>query len=254
MITLFRRLRQKLITSGSVTKYLIYALGEILLVVIGILLALQINNWNTERENRSIEQQMLKNLREEIRNNQRELNRDHELNTVSLNAFYLLLDEDRVNYSQEKVDSLIGHAFNFATFDARSGVIDEIIASGSLKLIQDEQLKFMISQWSGELNDLREDVVIRRDFWLHNIHPLFQSYLPLRNTDKSMVRSDYDRPIIVEPIKVGKEKYKAFFQSLEVDGSIYQAYMNQSFVHVNEENIAQDLDEFLEIVEMNIND
>ena len=48
MITLFRRFRQKLIDSGSVTKYLLYAIGEILLVVIGILIALQVNNWNEE--------------------------------------------------------------------------------------------------------------------------------------------------------------------------------------------------------------
>ena len=49
MITLFRRIRQKLIDSGSTSKYLLYALGEILLVVIGILIALQVNNWNEDR-------------------------------------------------------------------------------------------------------------------------------------------------------------------------------------------------------------
>lgn len=49
MITLFRRIRQKLIDSGNITKYLLYAIGEILLVVIGILIALQVNNWNEER-------------------------------------------------------------------------------------------------------------------------------------------------------------------------------------------------------------
>ena len=49
MITLFHRIRQRFIESGSVTKYLLYAIGEILLVVIGILIALQVNNWNEER-------------------------------------------------------------------------------------------------------------------------------------------------------------------------------------------------------------
>jgi len=53
MIKFFRRIRQKLITEGSLSKYLIYAIGEILLVVIGILIALQINNWN-EKQKQSI--------------------------------------------------------------------------------------------------------------------------------------------------------------------------------------------------------
>ena len=49
MITLLRRLRRSLIESGSARKYLLYAIGEILLVMIGILLALQVNNWNEDR-------------------------------------------------------------------------------------------------------------------------------------------------------------------------------------------------------------
>jgi len=50
MVTIFSRVREKLIASGSVTKYLLYATGEVLLVVIGILLALQVNNWNEQRK------------------------------------------------------------------------------------------------------------------------------------------------------------------------------------------------------------
>ena len=56
MIKFFRNIRQRLLTenlpaskAGNFSKYLIYALGEIVLVVIGILIALSINNWNQER-------------------------------------------------------------------------------------------------------------------------------------------------------------------------------------------------------------
>jgi hypothetical protein len=56
MIKFFRRIRQKLVTenkpalpAGRFSKYLLYAIGEILLVIIGILIALQINNWNDKR-------------------------------------------------------------------------------------------------------------------------------------------------------------------------------------------------------------
>ena len=51
MIKFFRKIRQKLLSENKLSKYLIYAIGEIILVVIGILIALSINNWNSERQN-----------------------------------------------------------------------------------------------------------------------------------------------------------------------------------------------------------
>jgi hypothetical protein len=49
MIKLFRNIRKNLLNEGKTTKYLKYAIGEIVLVVIGILIALSINNWNSNR-------------------------------------------------------------------------------------------------------------------------------------------------------------------------------------------------------------
>ncbi|MCB9320932.1 MAG: hypothetical protein H6570_16735 [Lewinellaceae bacterium] len=66
MIKLFRNIRHRLIESGSLRKYLVYALGEIVLVVIGILIALQINNWNEEHKVRQSIQVYLQNLKENI--------------------------------------------------------------------------------------------------------------------------------------------------------------------------------------------
>jgi hypothetical protein len=53
MIQFFRKIRQKLLSENRFSRYLVYAVGEIVLVVIGILIALQINNWNLERISRS---------------------------------------------------------------------------------------------------------------------------------------------------------------------------------------------------------
>ena len=59
MISFFRKIRQKLLSQNRVTRYLIYAVGEILLVVVGILIALQVNNWNEERKAKSKERELL---------------------------------------------------------------------------------------------------------------------------------------------------------------------------------------------------
>ena len=52
MLTFFRRIRKGLLGSGEARKYMLYAIGEISLVVLGILIALQINNWNESRKDR----------------------------------------------------------------------------------------------------------------------------------------------------------------------------------------------------------
>ena len=67
MLKFFRRIRRKLLSESKFSKYLIYAIGEILLVVIGILLALQINNWNENRKNSILEKSYIKELRADFK-------------------------------------------------------------------------------------------------------------------------------------------------------------------------------------------
>jgi hypothetical protein len=66
MLAILRKIRKSLINTGKVSKYLIYALGEIVLVVIGILIALQINNWNEIRKKRIVEQEILLEIKNDL--------------------------------------------------------------------------------------------------------------------------------------------------------------------------------------------
>ncbi len=64
MIKFFRKFRQKMLNENRFSKYLIYAIGEIILVVIGILIALQINNWSQYTKERALEIEILKEIKE----------------------------------------------------------------------------------------------------------------------------------------------------------------------------------------------
>jgi hypothetical protein len=59
MLTFFKRFRQALLSENKISKYLLYAIGEIILVVIGILIAIQVNNWNEARKERRLADQLI---------------------------------------------------------------------------------------------------------------------------------------------------------------------------------------------------
>ncbi len=74
MIKFFRKIRQNLLSEGKTSKYFKYAVGEIILVVIGILIALSINNWNENRKIKIKEIKTLKELRSDLAQNLIDIN------------------------------------------------------------------------------------------------------------------------------------------------------------------------------------
>jgi len=93
VIKFLRKIRQRLLSENKFSKYLLYALGEIILVVIGILIALQINNWNEERKNKIQELKILRNFKNVIL---------EDLERLDERAF-------RFGLSKESIDYLIEH-------------------------------------------------------------------------------------------------------------------------------------------------
>lgn len=143
MLRFFRRIRKGLLRDGATTRYFLYAIGEILLVMIGILLALQVNNWNEGRKDRAKEKDVL----EDIMNN---LSRNNEILRNSL----LLLDQ--FDHSADIILSAIrdqkkySDTLNFHFFQCTrtGGLLFPISSEGyeSLKnagfdIIQSESLK-----------------------------------------------------------------------------------------------------------------
>ena len=170
-----------------------------------------------------------------------------------INAVKTLLNFDATrDFETRTIDSLLGQTFNFATFDARLGVINDLSSSGNLELIRDSKLRYALNQWTGELDDYKEDVIIRRDYWIKYAPTHVNKVLPTRNQDVFMDREDYVRAVVIKPIQVPRSNYVEFLTSLEIDGFMFDYYMNQSFVTTNEESIMEFLEETLKLSEDNI--
>ena len=116
MIKFFRKIRHKLLNEGRLRKYLIYAIGEILLVMIGILLALQVNNWNEKNKKKEIQLTQLSDLKIEIKSMQEFLKFHTNVLETSIKGNETLLELMRpdatLTISQDSIHRLLAITLN----------------------------------------------------------------------------------------------------------------------------------------------
>ena len=163
MIKFFRKIRQRLLTENKFSKYLLYAIGEIILVMIGILLALQVNNWNENRKINEQELQLLESLQKEFTYNINELDRSIKKAQIIQKRCETILKNTgnhEMKLSKIESDSLINWGLtNIITYDPSDGILKDIISSGKIQIIKNDKLKNFLSNWNGILNDVKEDEI-----------------------------------------------------------------------------------------------
>jgi len=140
-------------------KYFKYAIGEIVLVVIGILIALQINTWNTNKNNSIKEQLYLKSFHEDIQVNLNQLDRviRKSSKTISAADSILRFKENELSIKGlELIEGLIMGTANYTIFLSQEGTINDIFGSGDLALITNDSIRRSMVNWSAELKYLKE--------------------------------------------------------------------------------------------------
>ena len=167
MIKFFRKIRQRMISENRFSKYLLYAIGEIILVMIGILLALQVNNWNEDKAEKIIEKTLMNNLNTEFKNNLHKLKEsitqyEETEKSIRLLMSFMQFTSDELKHIN--TDSLIAKAIDVYDFSPTQNSLTEILASGNLKLITKDSLKTALLEWSAELNEKEESWQTLDDF------------------------------------------------------------------------------------------
>ena len=160
MIKFFRHFRQRFISEGKTKKYLLYAIGEIILVVIGILIALQINNWNQELGNKQEEQTIIKNLNLEFKKNIISIQKyikHHETILSDTRALIDLVGEPEEVLNKFNLDSLLAQSINYWSYKPSQSVVLDVISSGKLNLISSDSLRLQFFEWSSNLEKNEEN-------------------------------------------------------------------------------------------------
>lgn len=145
MIKFFRKIRQKLLSENKFSKYLLYAIGEIVLVVIGILIALSINNSNEYHKTRKTALAYLNSLHEEFEFNlallDTTISAAQELSQGVENMRVLFNPKVLDTVSEAQIGQAFGKLNSEAVYRPSNGVLLEIISSGNLKILENEVLK-----------------------------------------------------------------------------------------------------------------
>ena len=148
MLKIFRQFRQQLLMQNQTKKYLLYAFGEILLVVIGILIALQINNWNEAKKDRKVENQALINLKLEFDENQKRLEMlmgVKQSQEDECRAYLNLVTNDTISIAK-KVSTPRPSTYA-GTWGATNAVLNSLLSTGGIDKIENDSLKFLLNKW-----------------------------------------------------------------------------------------------------------
>ena len=178
MIKFFRKIRQQLLNQGKISKYLLYAIGEIFLVVIGILIAIQVNNWNNnkilEKNEIIILKEIVQNLKFDLEDFSRNYTHFKNVQIASRNLIDVV--DQNGNYN----DSLAFHLFFVGSVPYFSPVISgyKLLESKGVDIISNDSLRQYITQtydsWYPRMIESERD---NRAYLQENLHKLRNKYL-----------------------------------------------------------------------------
>lgn len=168
MINFFRKIRHQLFTTNKFSKYLLYAIGEIILVVIGILIALQINNWNNQKLLNKAEVKSYQNIKRQIIEDKAELTQ-----VKGYNNYFKKSSEiaNKIIEAQDysKVDSLALMAMGlslYTDFHSSGHIYQTLVNSGDIKLLKNSEIPSKLQKLEmtyinvNNLEDIHWEIII----------------------------------------------------------------------------------------------
>lgn len=178
MVKVFKNIRKRTLADGKFSKYLAYAIGEIVLVVVGILIALAINNHNEKRLKLEKEQVYLAGLRSEFQTSNlklEELIRVNRQNYEGAKVIAEYMSGAKRTPGEKEFSELLYHTFAFdIAFNPNNSLLNEMISSGSLRDLSSADLRISLTNWISTLEDIAKqetELAVRRE----NVLEMFQN-------------------------------------------------------------------------------
>ena len=217
---LFRNIRQALIKEGKIKRYLLYAIGEILLVMIGISLAFQVNNWNDSRINRTTETRYYENIRDQISDDRQLIEGQIRYNNYYMSQFKYANEIIRAN-DRSQIDTLgviVINLTNYSDFDREGNIYETIVNSGEIQLLRNHDIVNSVRELEEKYNyvnrmeNIHYDVVLR--YVIPSINPIIDFSAAKVQIPEKIFSYEFQN-MIVMLLEVMKEKNDTYTSALE---------------------------------------
>ena len=195
MIKFFRRIRQNLLSQNKFSKYLLYAIGEIILVVFGILIALQINNANENRKARTIETSYLERLKVDLKENKTLWEETLDRKQKQLEAAHIFLNL-RFSKNQDTVMRIMPYftaVGSWKDININQVTFNEMVSSGRLNIITNDSIKIKLLS----LDKLYKAILNRQELLQEEYRTLLHTpVMTILNTSNILPLDPVQRKII----------------------------------------------------------
>ena len=253
MLRFFSKIRYNLASQNKVASYIRYAVGEILLVVIGILIALQVNNWNEQRKQANERKALIQSLisdftvtRLRIKSIQSEIEQNIERTSRFLSLSY-------TNNADVPVDSLqyyLSGAFIMPPFEPILTSYNQAVSTGQIGLIEnkkflDDMSKFLTTySWHKHTVDLSGEIFYLGSIW--EIRKQIGNLASIAGEGRSF---NGIRKIVPEAYKLSDEEYRNFIKKPEVFAAIDNMQTILYNIRENLESMDQEAEILIEELE-----
>lgn len=234
MFKFFRRIRQNLLQQGKLKNYFLYSIGEIILVVIGILIALQINNWNENRKLKAEQQLIYQNLLEEFKLLDPTFKGSMDKSKSIRNATQTIVLQTGIRkevFTLQAFDSLLAIALDYPVFNPSFTIYKEVTESGKMDLIEQEEVKRLLYLFQTRMEDYNsQEGVVERNLTTHLVKYMSQN-IAFKNIDQYL-----------DIIEVGTSKIKEDNRAALMDLEFENLMDNHLFALSTQYRLLEELD------------
>ena len=169
MVTLLRHFRRSLLNSGATRKYILYALGEFVLIVAGILVAMEINNWNNNRLERIQEENVVRAIYDEAGENLAYIKgrREYYRQRTERNGLHLLqmMGKAPTPISDDSLIYYISETIDEPAYTPHIAIFSNTMNNDDFNLIESDSLKFLLNRYQLYLERSNYNVENRQNTW-----------------------------------------------------------------------------------------